>query len=58
MVMEAIVIGGILALLAGAGTLTVTVYRLKGVVENGLTDKVDHIEERVDQIYDHLLSGE
>ncbi len=56
MIIEGIVVGGILALLAGAGTLTITVYRLKGVVENGLTDKVDHIEERVDQIYDHLIN--
>ena len=55
MMFEAIIVGGVLAVVAGAGTLTVTVYRLKGVVENGLTDKVDHIEERVDAIYDHLI---
>ena len=53
--LESIVGGGGLLILTGLAALTREVYLLKGRVENGLTDKVDHIEERVDAIHDHLL---
>ncbi len=55
MVIESLVGGGSLLILSGLAALTREVYLLKGKVENGLTDKVDHIEERVDDIYDHLI---
>ena len=56
---EAIIVGGILAILAGAGTLTVTVYRLKGVVENGLTDDIQEIKaEQVVARTDRTRFGE
>ncbi len=55
MVLEGVVIGLVVAFLAGAAALTRSVYRLTAVVENGLADKLNHIEERVDALYDHLI---
>ena len=52
---ETIMGGGAVAVLVAGIALTRQVYRLTGIVENGLTDKLDHIEDRVDKIYDHLI---
>ena len=52
---ESIAAGAAAVILSAGVVLTRQVYRLSGVVENGLTDKLDHIEERVDKIYDHLI---
>ena len=54
-VVESIVGGGAVAVLVAGVAVVRQVYRLTGLVENGLTDKVDHIEERVDALYDHLI---
>ncbi len=55
MIIEGVVIGLVVAFLAGAAALTRSVYRLTAVVENGLVAKLNHIEERVDKIYDYLI---
>ena len=52
---ETLAAGGSVAVLVAWIALARQVYILTGKIENGLTDKVDHIEERVDSIYDHLL---
>ncbi len=52
MIIEGIIIGGVIVLLGGLGALTVTVYRMSGVIENGLIDKVDGLEDRLDWLID------
>ena len=54
-VLESLVAGSAAVVLGSMVVLTREVYRLKGLVENGLTNKVDHIEQRVDAIYEHLI---
>ncbi len=52
---ETIMGGGAVAFLVAGIALTRQVYILTGKIENGLTDKLNHIETRVDKIYDHLI---
>jgi len=47
MIIEGIIIGGVLALLGGFGALTVTVYRMSGVIENGLTGEMKDLAKEV-----------
>ncbi len=54
-VLESVVAGSAAVILGSVVVITREVYRLKGLVENGLSDKVDHIEQRVDAIYNHLI---
>ncbi len=69
MIIEGIIIGGVVALLGGGMALMRTVYRLTGIVENGLTDDVKEIKTeqvrareeqsrqgaRIDSLYKHLI---
>ena len=52
MIIAGIIIGTVVALLGGLGVLTRTVYTLSGKIENGLTDKVDSLEDRLDWLVD------
>ncbi len=54
-VLESVVAGSAAVVLGSVVVITREVYRLKGLVENGLSDKMTHIEQRVDAIYDHLI---
>ena len=54
-VLESVVAGSAAVVLGSMVVITREVYRLKGLVENGLSDKVDHIERQVDAIYNHLI---
>jgi hypothetical protein len=54
-ILEGVIIAGLGALVVAGLALARTVSRLAGVVENGLTDRVERIENQVDRIYDHLL---
>ena len=47
MIIEGIIIGGVLALLGAFGALTVTVYRMSGVIENGLTGEMKDLAKEV-----------
>jgi len=69
MIIEGIIIGGVLAFLAGFGALTVTVYRMSGVIENGLTGEIKDLAKdmrrmseeqarqgaRLDSFYERLV---
>ncbi len=47
MIIEGIIIGGVIVLLGGFGAVAVTVYRMSGVLENGLTDDMQAITRDV-----------
>ncbi len=43
MIIEGIIIGGVVALLGGGIALMRTVYRMSGIIENGLTDDLSDL---------------
>ena len=47
MIIEGIIIGGVLALLGAFGALIRTVYRMSGVIENGLTGEMKDLAKEV-----------
>ncbi len=52
MIIEGIIIGGVIVLLGGLGALTVTVYRMSGVIAV-LAAKVNALEARLEECCGH-----
>ena len=52
MIIEGLIIAGFVAFLGGFGALTVTVYRMSGVIENGLTDDLKALATDVRLVMD------
>jgi hypothetical protein len=52
---EALIVGLVVFTLGVGIALIRKVYRLSGIVENGLVDAVKRIDRRIDKLYHHFL---